>query len=279
MSKKIVFAVFIATIIFTSWFWWSYSNSLSQEIDQLNERKSQLTQENTRLQEDVANITRNYQAYRNNVEYIANENYTPVTIAYYTNFSQNQHFLSIDVSYEKYVDYKTMIHPIWDKSNFDPALDYITTNDTIIKQIVNSVKNKIENEEELANALLNFVQDKRTALNIRFYPAKELKYPIETLVEMGGDSVAHTILYLTLMKAAGFNCLFLYSNETINGQYHTAAAIKLKTPPKHLVQQYKTRFEIYEGELYYYAETTKGPINVGNIPKNFENLNFTKSAI
>lgn len=63
--------------------------------------------------------------------------------------------------------------------------EYITSDETIINQIVETIKNQTQSEEELANALLDFVQYKGFTLSIRYYPTTGLKYPIETMVEMG----------------------------------------------------------------------------------------------
>jgi hypothetical protein len=131
-----------------------------------------------------------------------------VTIVYYTNNGKNQQILSLSIPYEKYDAYHKKNHPYWGENNLTSAIEYVSSNETIINQIVETVKGQTKNEEELANALLDLVQDKESALSIRYYPTTELKYPIETLVEMGGDCDTHSFLYGTLMKAAGFKVLF-----------------------------------------------------------------------
>ena len=156
----------------------------------------------------------------------------------------------------------------------EPAKDYITRNETIVSQIVETVVSQTRSEEELANALLDFVQDKQNGLSIRYYPTREFKYPIETLVEMGGDCDTHAILYATLMKAARFEVLLLYSNEEIDGQHHVAIAVRLEKPPQNSLSKIEDSVFNYNGEKYYYAETTSWGWRVGDLPQKFQNLTF-----
>ena len=121
---------------------------------------------------------------------------------------------------------------------------------------------------------MNLVQDKGQGMNIRYYPTTELKYPIETLVEMGGDCDTHSILYGTLMKAAGFDVLLLYSNEKLSdGLYHVAIALHLENPPEYSLNKEYLVFT-YNGKNYYYSETTNANWRVGDLPPQFENLTF-----
>lgn len=154
------------------------------------------------------------------------------------------------------------------------ASNYITVNETIISQIVETIKTQTMSEEELADALLDFVQYKGFTLSIRYYPTSELKYPIETLVEMGGDCDTHAFLYATLMKATGFKVVLLLSKETVNGQLHVATAINLKNPPTHSLPQYEDKYIVYNGEKYYFAETTMWGYRVGDLPPWLQNIKF-----
>jgi len=153
--------------------------------------------------------------------------------------------------------------------------EYITSNETIIRQIVEKIRNETQSEEELANALLDFVQYKRFTLSIRYYPTTELKYPIETLVEMGGDCDTHSFLYATLMKAAGFKVLILLSKEPLsNGLPHVATAIHLTTPPAHSLPEYEDKVFIYNNETYYFTETTTWNYRVGDLPTWLKDVDF-----
>ncbi len=226
------------------------------------------------LVNDFNELSASYNALQEDVFCLAEENHTAVTIAYYTNFSRNQQIITLSVPQERYNASHHKEHPSWNKNNLANAKDYITYNEPIIKQIVETVEGQTQSREELANALLDFVQDKGHGLSIRYYPTDELKYPIETLVEMGGDCDTHVFLYGTLMKAAGFKVLFLLSNEKVNGQYHAATAIQLENPPENSLPDYQDLVYPYNGEKYYYAETTSWHWRVGDVPPNFENLSF-----
>lgn len=233
----------------------------------MNQSYGELVQERDELLESN-------QKFRNDVFYEAEDNCTAVTIAYCTNFSQIQQIISFSVPYEKYDAYHKISHPHWGKLNLTSAIEYITTNETIINNIVETIRVQTQSQEELANALLNFVQDKGNGLSIRYYPTTELKYPIETLVEMGGDCDTHSILYGTLMKNAGFKVLLLFSNDTIEEQYHVAIAVHLENPPANSLSQYDDFSLTYDGEEYYYAETTIVHWRVGDLHPKFENTTF-----
>jgi transglutaminase-like putative cysteine protease len=219
-------------------------------------------------------IIESNQLFVNNVLYDAEDFSTASTIVYYTNFGQKQHILSFSVPYDKYEAYHRANRPYWGIRNLTSAAEYISSNETIITQIVEKIRSQTNSEEELANALLNFVQDKGHSLSVRYYPTLELKYPIETLVEMGGDCDTHSFLYATLMKAAGFKVLLLYTNETLSGQYHAATAIHLVNPPKNSLPNYADSDFVYNGEKYYYAEPSQVYWRVGDLPPIFKELAF-----
>ena len=215
-----------------------------------------------------------YKEFRDNIFLQVEENNTAVTIEYYTNFSRNQQTMTLSVPYEEYNASHFSPHPYWGERNLTSAINYITSDEPIINQIVETIKEQTQSEEELANALLDFVQDKQNGLSIRYYPTNELKYPIETLVEMGGDCDTHAFLYGTLMKSAGFKGLILLSKEEIDGQPHVATAIHLENPPEKSLSQIEDKEFTYNGEKYYYTETTHWNWRVGDLPPFFSNLTF-----
>jgi len=231
-------------------------------------------QKNNELVTENNDLNGTYQTFRSDVFKSVEVNRTPVTIVYYTNFSNNEQIITLSVPYEKYNSTTYSNHRIWNNETLEPAKDYITNNETIVSQIVETVINQTRSEEELANALLDFVQDKQNGLSIRYYPTRELKYPIETLVEMGGDCDTHAILYATLMKAARFKVLLLYSNEKIDDQHHVAIAVHLEKPPQNSQPDIEDSVFTYNGEEYYYAETTGWGWRVGDLPSKFQNLTF-----
>lgn len=194
------------------------------------------------------------------------ENHTATTVIYYTNFGKDEHFMTLPIPYEKYENYHERPHPYFSIHGIDVAKTYITPDEPIIQKIVSTIKGQTRGEEELANALLDFVQDKRHSLSIRYYKTTELKYPIETLVEMGGDCDTHTFLYATLLKAAGFKCLMAFTEESP----HTYVGVHLANPPSHN-RQSSYHFLTEQEEKYYIAETAAWGWMIGDIPPELEN--------
>jgi len=262
----------VAILVIVSWLLiglvaYSFYNNLVQEYNSLVGKYNELAHNYNELR------NRYFELWNNS--FIHEANCTAVTIVYYTNYTTTQHSITLSVPYEKYDAYHEKDHPHWGEDNLTSSTNYITYNETIISQIVATIRNQTHSEEELANALLDFVQDKNYAMSVRYYPTTELKYPIETLVEMGGDCDTHSFLYATLMKAAGFKVLLLFSNETLSdGLHHVATAVHFENPPEHSISEYPSASFIYNDEKYYFAETTMWGSRVGDLPENFKDLTF-----
>jgi hypothetical protein len=73
--------------------------------------------------------------------------------------------------------------------------------------------------------------------------------------------------------------LLLLSEEEIDSQPHVATAIHLENPPEYSSPNHQICSFIYDGELYYYAETTQANWTVGNIPSKFKDLTFYQTLI
>jgi hypothetical protein len=166
-------------------------DSLVKQYNGLVSKYNELTNDYNKLNADL------------NSDSISEGNCTAVTVIYYTNFTRDRRSLTLSIPYEEYDAYHKKYHPYWGEDNLTLPAEYITCNETVINQIVTTVENQTQSKEELANALLDFVQNKERTMSIRYYHTTELKYPIETLVEMGGDCATHSFLYATLMRAAG----------------------------------------------------------------------------
>lgn len=103
-----------------------------------------------------------------------------------------------------------------------------------------------------ANLVLAFVQGLEYVLDGEAYPADDYpKYPIETLVEQGGDCEDTSALYVALARALGVNATLLL----LDG--HMAAG----------VSALGARGERHDG--YLWAETTKAGYRVGDTPRDF----------
>lgn len=264
----LLFVVLLLSLLISNFYTYSlYENSL--------QKNNELTKEQEELVAKYNDLDEDYQTFRNSIFQSVEDNCTAVTIVYYINFSKNERKITLSVPYEKYDSYHKLSHPKWGEDwNLTSATEYITSNETIINEIVMTVERQTHSKEELANALLDFVQDKGHGLSLRYFPSSELKYPIETLVEMGGDCDTHAILYATLMKRAGFKVLLLFSNEKIDDQNHVAIAVHLENLPTNSLEDIEDSDFTYNGEKYYYAETAGWNWRVGDIPPKFQNLTF-----
>lgn len=272
MSSKDLVIIALVSIVAISFF---VSYDVINQYNELVENYNELGETHNDLVDEYKELNSQQFEFKNNVLRASEEKNTAITVVYFTNFSQNQQIINLSIPYDKYNSTHFGFHPLWRFDYYIYTKNYITENEPIINEIVDKIKNQTKTQEELANALLNFVQDKGNGLNIRYYPTNELKYPLETLVEMGGDCDTHSFLYATLMKAAGFKVLILFSNEKVEGQYHVATAIHLATAPQNSLSDYEDRSFIYAGQVYYYAETTNAWWRVGDIPSSFEKLTFT----
>ena len=250
------------------------NNKLSSNLNSISFAYDNLEHDYSDLEDNFNKLKTDFQEFKDTIMYTSDDNFTTVTILYQTNFGENQQIISLSVPYETYNFYHTRRHPSWNV-NLEYARDYITPNEPLIVNIVETVDNLTQSEEELVNALLNLVQDKMYGLNIRYYQTTELKYPIETLVEMGGDCDAHSILYATLLKSAGIEVILLISNEILpDGFNHVAIGVHLEKPPEHSLSEFDDLVLTYDNKDYYYAETTNAYWRVGDLPPQFENLTF-----
>ena len=158
-------------------------------------------------------------------EYNKNKTVPPASISlvsYPREFSWKDHSgkeqkLNIRISERRYGKYGDMPHDIYGKENFQK---YIYSNDTQIREIAKWFNTTYSNPEDRANCILSFVQS-----CISYEPEEKqyLRYPIETIKE-GGDCEDKTILFVSIMKAAGYNDVaFIYFKEE-----HVMGGVALK---------------------------------------------------
>ncbi len=113
--------------------------------------------------------------------------------------------------------------------------------------------------EEVANAILNFVQDKGEFEASLHYISEEddiPKYPIETIVEGGGDCEDLSILFVSLLESIGFDTILI----VIPG--HCYAGVYLSPVPTHGDGWSFT----FNEKPYYTCETTAEGWEVGDLP-------------
>jgi hypothetical protein len=90
------------------------------------------------------------------------------------------------------------------------------------------------------------------------------RYPIETIVDGGGDCEDTSILFSSLMKAMGHGVVLLLLEE----DRHMAVGVEI---PQSVVEgwsrSYPLTYYSYAGRLYAYCETTGGGWRVGQRPE------------
>jgi predicted transglutaminase-like cysteine proteinase len=109
------------------------------------------------------------------------------------------------------------------------------------------------NELERASFVLSFVQclaytDDSATAGFDEYP----RYPLETLVENGGDCEDTSILYASLLKAMGTEVIL------VGPPGHMAAAVAVDAAGSSYT---------VDGTVFYYAETTGSGHGIGDLPE------------
>ena len=90
------------------------------------------------------------------------------------------------------------------------------------------------------------------------------RYPVETLVDNGGDCEDSAILTASLINALGYGTVLLSFDKTDDRAGHVAVGVKGGEGI------YATSWT-YEGDKYYYLETTSIGWEIGEIPDDFQN--------
>lgn len=142
---------------------------------------------------------------------------------------------------------------------------FITTEDPYIKSVAEALQRAAIRDGygyyDTANFILAFVQSLPYIPDDVSTPYDEFpKFPLETLIEGGGDCEDTSILYATLLKILGYDVVLWnppghmmvgvgeYGGEIPDGGWHVE----------------------YEGEKYYLAETTGEGWVVGEAPREFQ---------
>ncbi|MBN1160214.1 MAG: hypothetical protein JXA43_03215 [Candidatus Diapherotrites archaeon] len=125
--------------------------------------------------------------------------------------------------------------------------DYVTYEDEQIIYDVSFIRGNMLSgsytQEDLANTILAYVHSIPYESDLDNYT----KYPIETYAEGSGDCEDLSMLYASLLKAAGFDVAVIQL-----GDIHVGVGVVLNLPPSVDNPVY---FEA-GGKIYYYAETT-----------------------
>lgn len=112
-----------------------------------------------------------------------------------------------------------------------------------------AAENKLS-DWQLAECVVSFIQTMKYKNDGTYeYP----RYPIETLVEKGGDCEDTAILLEAILKALGFDCVLVSPTK------HMGVGIALKYEISGTAFQHRNKF-------YYYIETTSAGWGIGDYP-------------
>jgi hypothetical protein len=138
---------------------------------------------------------------------------------------------------------------------------FTTTQDSYIKTLAEKLNETASqagySSYEEVNFILSFVQNipyktDNESTGYQSYP----RFPIETLVDNVGDCKSHSTLFSSLMLVLGFGTVY------INPPNHLAVGI--------LGNDLKGTYWTYNGDTYYYCETTGVGFKIGDLPQEFD---------
>lgn len=164
-----------------------------------------------------------------------------------------KYWIYMEVDPSLFFEYREKKHYEGTFLNKDKFVEIVVV-DNVIRDIVDMVRSKLVtgSDEEFADALLSLTQNKpphsdysqNTYDNLDHAGHSDVesgthyviddyaKYPLETLIFGSGECLDDTILYLALLKAAGFPCAFLFMPE----EHHVIAGVGLDNAPTHNYQ-------------------------------------------
>ena len=205
---------------------------------------------------------------------LESETYFYQTIEYNKSFDTLTYTLRMMIPQVCYFWYKlfqphdppTLLH-------LDDWLNFTTPDDYIINYTAHYITQGLSDQEDIADTVLNFVQDKGNFTACIHYISEKTelpKYPLETITEGGGDCEDHAILYASMMKALGFQVALILSLEA----GHMWCAVHLDSAPTQNSQSPSYWYVDYKGVRYYTAETTSWGWRVGDLPSALQSVSF-----
>lgn len=186
-----------------------------------------------------------------------------ITRSFHWNFKGTSFSWKVTIPKNLYDYYRSQPH---DRSRLTTYKEYAISSkdkpylDTMITKFRETGENKGYSESETIMNVIAFVQtfpyfkdDVSTIYDN--YP----RYPVETLVDNGGDCEDTAILTAALLREMGYG-------------------VVLVNPPKHMAIGVKCSscsgtYYTYNGNKYYYLETTGSNFKIGQIPSEYKNTN------
>jgi len=164
----------------------------------------------------------------------------------------------IKISERRYEGYNKSPHNVVVDEDY---LNFITPDDRIIKEMAEWFNNNVypDDKEDKANCILSFVQ--RCVPYVPETRTKEYgRYPVETIIE-GGDCEDKSVLFLSILKAAGYNDIAL-----IHFEDHAMGGVALEEELKRTEKGVSLE---KNGRTYYVCETTEKGWCIGRIREEY----------
>jgi hypothetical protein len=240
-------------------------NLLNQQYNALESRYSELTHNYTELERRFVELEADYIDLLNDYELmVASMPLTPTPFSgdtieteYQWYFRGKLHTLSLSVPETQYEYYKNV-----DRS---PTSDYsVYVTHPYDDEYINAIIKKFNfialedglTEHEKINLVISFVQSLPYTVDEITTPFDEYpRYPLETLVDNGGDCEDTSILTASLLTALNYDVILIAPPE------HMAVGVQIDT-----FGAYWT----YNDENYFYIETTGEGWEIGEFPDDFE---------
>jgi hypothetical protein len=142
--------------------------------------------------------------------------------------------------------------------------DLLVANDERLDNVVRALEKHSDllgmDDYETANFVLSFVQHIRYKIPNNYL---ELLAPPQTLDEEFGDCDSKSLLYVLLMEKMGFDTVIYVSKR----YRHAMAGVKVSGSGS---------FKKFDGNRYYFAETTAVGHRIGQLASNWGGLNYWK---
>jgi hypothetical protein len=174
--------------------------------------------------------------------------------------------LSLDIPKSTYELYKNV--PVSNRLNY-PTFGYsylTTTNDAYLKMVAEKLEEVSSREGygsyDEVGFVLAFIQSlPYTSDSVTSDYDEYARFPLETLVDNGGDCEDTSILFATLTLIMGYGTVY------INPPDHYAVGV--------LGENLPGSYYVYNGKTYYYCETAGDGWEIGGLPSEYRNAEVT----
>lgn len=167
--------------------------------------------------------------------------------------------LNIDISYYDY-NYFASKARTYDYAAYARDAADVTAVTMVADSLRNiAVESGFTSEYDIVSFIAAFVQALEYQEDLAYKGYREYpKYPIETLFEQGGDCEDTAVLLAKLLKTLGFGAVLLESKDHMAVGVQTSGRGNLS----------------YDGNEYYYIETTEPRWRVGEVPDDMVGVNM-----